>query len=120
MGAALRSNSALRWDVRSEGCSLPARCPLLLLIGTGQPLITARQIMLSKFEYDGQLNPSFRRGPFRLPITSITSYLPSSVAPRFVHVSSAGESLIYPPRAHCGGLSQQRYKFQTRSPPRSR
>ncbi|EFJ50015.1 hypothetical protein VOLCADRAFT_89408 [Volvox carteri f. nagariensis] len=60
----------------------------------GQPLdpatISSIQIMLSKFEYDGQLNPSFRRGPFRLPFARISTYLPEGVAPRFVHVSSAG------------------------------
>lgn len=47
--------------------------------------------MLSKFEYDGDLNPSFRRGPFRLPFNYISTYLPTNVPPRFVHVSSAGE-----------------------------
>ncbi|KAG2445042.1 hypothetical protein HYH02_008910 [Chlamydomonas schloesseri] len=52
--------------------------------------ISSIQIMLSKFEYDGDLNPAFRRGPFRLPFTSIASYLPAGVPPRFVHVSSAG------------------------------
>ncbi len=46
--------------------------------------------MLSKFEYDGELNPSFRRGPFSLPFAHISTYLPDAVAPRFVHVSSAG------------------------------
>jgi hypothetical protein len=48
------------------------------------------QIMLSKFEYDGELNPNFRPGPFELPISSIEAYLPHATAPRFVHVSSAG------------------------------
>ncbi|PNW83397.1 hypothetical protein CHLRE_05g244800v5 [Chlamydomonas reinhardtii] len=52
--------------------------------------ISSIQIMLSKFEYDGDLNPAFRRGPFRLPFTSIAAYLPAGVPPRFVHVSSAG------------------------------
>ncbi|GFR44551.1 hypothetical protein Agub_g5822 [Astrephomene gubernaculifera] len=52
--------------------------------------ISSVQIMLSKFEYDGQLNPSFRRGEFRLPLSYITTYLPSQVPPRLVHVSSAG------------------------------
>jgi hypothetical protein len=32
------------------------------------------QLMLSKFEYDGQLNPSFREGEFSLPITAIRPY----------------------------------------------
>lgn len=54
--------------------------------------ISSMQLMLSKFEYDGQLNPSFRRGAFRLPIANISAYMaaPERVAPRFVHVSSAG------------------------------
>ncbi|KXZ46130.1 hypothetical protein GPECTOR_46g199 [Gonium pectorale] len=59
-----------------------------------QPLdpscISSIQIMLSKFEYDGELNPHFRRGPFRLPFSYISTYLPRGVPPRFVHVSSAG------------------------------
>lgn len=48
------------------------------------------QIMLSKFEYDGRLNPSFATGPFELPIAEITTYLKDPVVPRIVHVSSAG------------------------------
>ncbi|PNH08398.1 hypothetical protein TSOC_005030 [Tetrabaena socialis] len=52
--------------------------------------VSSIQIMLSKFEYDGQLNPAFRRGPFRLPFALISSYLAEPVTPRFVHVSSAG------------------------------
>jgi len=57
--------------------------------------IVSLQIMLSKFEYDGELNPSFKAGPFSLPISSIRTYSASSSAqeeekPRFVYVSSAG------------------------------
>ena len=48
------------------------------------------QIMLSKFEYDGELNPSFSPGSFELPISSIEAYTPHAAAPRFVHISSAG------------------------------
>lgn len=48
------------------------------------------QLMLSKFEYDGELNPAFRAGPFRLPVTEIRSYLPEPITPRIVHISSAG------------------------------
>ncbi|GIL91423.1 hypothetical protein Vretimale_17816 [Volvox reticuliferus] len=64
-------------------------------VGSGaQPLdpsaISSIQIMLSKFEYDGQLNPNFRRGPFNLPISHISTYLAADLPPRFVHVSSAG------------------------------
>ena len=46
--------------------------------------------MLSKFEYDGELNPHFRTGPFELPFTEIQTYWQEPVAPKFVHISSAG------------------------------
>ncbi|MGA1285387.1 MAG: CIA30 family protein, partial [Prochlorothrix sp.] len=36
--------------------------------------ITSLQVMLSKFEYDGALNPRFEPGPFRLEIESIAAY----------------------------------------------
>ena len=52
--------------------------------------ISSLQLMLSKFEYDGALNPNFRAGPFALPISSINTYWAGQPAPRFVHVSSAG------------------------------
>jgi uncharacterized protein YbjT (DUF2867 family) len=54
--------------------------------------IASMQLMLSKFEYDGALNPEFREGAFELPIRAIGAYVsPASVgAPRLVHVSSAG------------------------------
>ncbi|KAF8060080.1 NAGS2 [Scenedesmus sp. PABB004] len=50
------------------------------------------QLMLSKFEYDGALNPSFRAGPSELAIASVKAYLPEPVAPRFVHL--AGEDAL--------------------------
>ncbi|KAF3333329.1 Complex I intermediate-associated protein 30 (CIA30) [Carex littledalei] len=52
--------------------------------------ITALQIMFSKFEYDGKLNPTFVEGPFELPFSSIRAYIDEPITPRFVHVSSAG------------------------------
>lgn len=42
------------------------------LLGIGN--IRALQLMLSKFEYDGVLNPSFEPGPFRLEISKIEAY----------------------------------------------
>lgn len=36
----------------------------------------------TQFEYDGDLNPHFAPGDFRLPIRSIRAYLPKDVAPR--------------------------------------
>lgn len=52
--------------------------------------ISSAQFMLSKFEYDGALNPSFSAGLFELPIAELSAYLPHSAPARFVHVSSAG------------------------------
>jgi hypothetical protein len=43
--------------------------------------IAAFQFMLSKFEYDQRLNPSFQPGAFRLVIESIAAYRAVSVAP---------------------------------------
>ncbi|KAI5659791.1 hypothetical protein M9H77_28584 [Catharanthus roseus] len=52
--------------------------------------IISIQLMFSKFEYDGKLNPTFKEGPFQLPVSSIKAYIKEPIAPRFVHVSSAG------------------------------
>ncbi|XP_072977863.1 protein HIGH CHLOROPHYLL FLUORESCENCE PHENOTYPE 173, chloroplastic isoform X2 [Typha angustifolia] len=48
------------------------------------------QLMFSKFEYDGKLNPTFAEGPFELPFSSLRAYMKEPITPRFVHVSSAG------------------------------
>jgi uncharacterized protein YbjT (DUF2867 family) len=52
------------------------------------------QLMLSKFEYDGELNPRVRPGPFSLPVASISAFVDparsASRPPAIVHVSSAG------------------------------
>ncbi|KAJ3686370.1 hypothetical protein LUZ61_015534 [Rhynchospora tenuis] len=52
--------------------------------------IISLQLMFSKFEYDGKLNPTFVEGPFELPFSSIRAYINEPITPRFVHVSSAG------------------------------
>ncbi|XP_031504854.1 protein HIGH CHLOROPHYLL FLUORESCENCE PHENOTYPE 173, chloroplastic isoform X2 [Nymphaea colorata] len=52
--------------------------------------VISLQLMYSKFEYDGKLNPTFKEGEFQLPLTSIRAYIQDPVKPRFVHVSSAG------------------------------
>ncbi|XP_052145106.1 protein HIGH CHLOROPHYLL FLUORESCENCE PHENOTYPE 173, chloroplastic [Oryza glaberrima] len=52
--------------------------------------VTSLQLMFSKFEYDGKLNPTFTEGPFELPFSSIRAYINEPITPRFVHVSSAG------------------------------
>eukprot|EP01026_Neomeris_dumetosa_P052958 TRINITY_DN4720_c0_g1_i1.p1 TRINITY_DN4720_c0_g1~~TRINITY_DN4720_c0_g1_i1.p1 ORF type:complete len:619 (-),score=81.13 TRINITY_DN4720_c0_g1_i1:330-2102(-) len=52
--------------------------------------ICSLQLMLSKFEYDGGLNPNFQPGPFSLPIQQIRAYSEKAVMPKFVSVGSAG------------------------------
>mmetsp|Transcript_10827 Transcript_10827/g.25732 ORF Transcript_10827/g.25732 Transcript_10827/m.25732 type:complete len:523 (+) Transcript_10827:236-1804(+) len=61
----------------------------------GAPLdpsnIVSLQLMLSKFEYDGNLNPAFRSGKFSLPVSSISAYRSESdVGPRLICVAPAG------------------------------
>jgi hypothetical protein len=36
--------------------------------------VTGMQLTLSKFEYDGELNPKFREGPFSVQLESIATY----------------------------------------------
>lgn len=36
--------------------------------------VTSMQLMLSKFEYDGALNPAFREGAFELPVAGVAAY----------------------------------------------
>ncbi len=53
--------------------------------------IRSFQLMLSKFEYDGALNPKFSPGSFALQVESIKAYGANSIPlPQFVLVSSAG------------------------------
>ncbi len=42
--------------------------------GINRQSVRAFQVMLSKFEYDGELNPRFEPGPFELAIESIEAY----------------------------------------------
>ncbi|MGL5082107.1 MAG: CIA30 family protein [Microcoleaceae cyanobacterium] len=59
----------------------------------GQPFDPSRvysiQLMLSKFEYDGALNPKFSPGTFQVELESIKAYGRECFS-RFVMVSSAG------------------------------
>lgn len=52
--------------------------------------IVSFQLMFSKFEYDGKLNPTFVEGAFQLPVSSIRAYIKDPITPRLVHVSAAG------------------------------
>ena len=53
-------------------------------------ILLCLQLMLSKFENDGKLNPSFKTGPFELPVAKVWGYPKEPQSPRFVLVSSAG------------------------------
>ncbi len=55
--------------------------------------ICALQLMLSKFEYDGNLNPHFTPGSFALELQAISAYGRAAL-PQFVLVSSAGVTRI--------------------------
>ncbi|HAC63219.1 MAG TPA: NADH:ubiquinone oxidoreductase, partial [Cyanothece sp. UBA12306] len=48
------------------------------------------QLMQTKFEYDGSLNPRFSPGLFGLEIESIKAYGGESQTPDFILISSAG------------------------------
>lgn len=56
------------------------------------------QLMLSKFEYDGDLNPHFQAGPFALELETITAYADQPL-PRWIMVSSAGATRPGTPEA---------------------
>jgi uncharacterized protein YbjT (DUF2867 family) len=51
--------------------------------------VNSMQLMLSKFEYDKQLNPSFQPGVFRLEVETIKAY-GGEKTPQFIMISSAG------------------------------
>ena len=51
--------------------------------------ITSFQIMLSKFEYNKELNPKFSEGNFQIQIEYIKAY-GGKLLPQFVQISSAG------------------------------
>jgi uncharacterized protein YbjT (DUF2867 family) len=51
--------------------------------------VYALQLMLSKFEYDGGLNPNFEPGGFALQVETIKAY-GDTTKPQFIMISSAG------------------------------
>ena len=51
--------------------------------------VYALQLMLSKFEYDGALNPKFKPGSFALQVETIKAY-GVNTKPQFIMISSAG------------------------------
>lgn len=58
--------------------------------------IFAFQLMLSKFEYDGDLNPEFAAGKFELRVASIEAYKAGEevMVPRVVFMGSAGVTRV--------------------------
>lgn len=90
--------------------------------------VNAFQLMLSKFEYDGALNPHFQPGAFQLQIESISGYsqsLPNSkdlLVPQLIVVSDRAQideivresslpSIIIPPNEKSVDLCIQKIKF---------
>ncbi|CAN8066949.1 unnamed protein product [Agarophyton chilense] len=65
------------------------------ILRSGKPINPKRifvfQIMLSKFEYDGELNDNFKPGNFELCISSISAFKEpeSARCPKIVHIGSA-------------------------------
>ena len=51
--------------------------------------VYAVQLMLSKFEYDGGLNPNFQAGDFAMEVETIKAY-GGAIKPQFMMISSAG------------------------------
>ena len=51
--------------------------------------IYSMQLMLSKFEYDGELNPKFEAGSFAIEVEYIKAY-GGKAKPQFIQISSAG------------------------------
>lgn len=59
--------------------------------------IVAAQLMVSRFEYDGDLNPSHDEGAFELKVAAISVYMTQTRPPlpsRFVHCSTAGATRV--------------------------
>jgi len=55
--------------------------------------ITAVQLMVSKFEYDGALNPAFTAGPFSLDVARIAAYR-TAPRPPVIHVGTGGSTRL--------------------------
>jgi hypothetical protein len=68
--------------------------------------ICAFQLMLSKFEYDGQLNPHFQPGAFALDIRDISVYQPARVPP-LIAISSEATAQRYGTMLATSGLRHQ-------------
>lgn len=82
-GSCSRQPSHLSWIALFSACRKKKRIPA--------PLPPGLQLMLSKFEYDGALNPSWREGRFELPLERISGYLAEPlVGPRLAFVWPCG------------------------------
>lgn len=80
-----------------RGDTLPSALPL------DPSRIVAFQLMLSKFEYDRQLNPNFESGDFEIIVDSVSGYKDGAVSStdttpqysKFVHLSVAGATQLF-------------------------
>ncbi|NJN19969.1 MAG: CIA30 family protein [Leptolyngbya sp. RL_3_1] len=69
--------------------------------------VCAFQLMLSKFEYDGQLNPHFQPGAFALDIRDISVYQPAALPPLIAIASSHQVAQAYDKLLSTSGLTYQ-------------
>ncbi|MGD1908591.1 MAG: CIA30 family protein [Leptolyngbyaceae cyanobacterium] len=69
--------------------------------------ICAFQLMLSKFEYDGKLNPHFQPGTFALNIRDVSAYAPAALPPLVVISTSTTDAERYDSMLADSGLTYQ-------------
>lgn len=69
--------------------------------------VCALQLMLSKFEYDGQLNSDFQPGSFSLEIRDISVYKPVKLPPLVVIAASETTAQEYDTLLSTSGLTAQ-------------
>lgn len=82
-----------------RGDTLPNAAPL------DSSRVIAFQLMLSKFEYDRQLNPHFKAGEFQIIVDNVSAYKYADAVtdieaklpkyPKFVHLSVAGATQLF-------------------------
>lgn len=74
---------------------LPIFFPSKFTAIIGYDKFESLQLMYSKFEYDGKLNPTFLEGEFQLPISSILAYIKDPVTPRYNNFFCSAQIFYY-------------------------
>lgn len=69
--------------------------------------VCAFQLMLSKFEYDGDKNPTFKTGPFRLDLSTLGVYQMTPPPPLLAIAQSPEQAAEYADLLANSGLSHQ-------------